>query len=283
MEKECALCGILFETPTATRLYCDDCLHHKKLRTKEINGSQRRAREILGPKVYEGVCPECGKEFKMWEYLTCERDGKVFCSNKCYSRDKKRSEGCVICGRNLAFRYTEENIDKTTFKYCSKECEQIAEDLKEQELRASGFYKNCLNCGKEFGRKDGKFCCVQCSREYQKKNRYVYVDNKPQVKLISAKRRCVYCHKIFTAQAEQPELLSDYCSRECRDKYNTAKRRATREAYKKKQLKESHESNCATCKAKTKECVWLSSNFTTVPEGTLSKDGKILYCPNYKS
>ena len=281
MEKECALCGKTFETPTKIRLYCDDCLHHKKLRTSEIEGSRRNIDRIMGPKVFEGNCSECGKPMKVWEYLVRERDGKRFCSKKCYNRDQRRDDTCEVCGKNLAFLYTEENIDTAKFKFCSEECKAESERQHEQWLRDNDYYHICPNCGKEFCRKGGKFCSRECSTAYQKSHPELYKIEPVKVK--TANVRCKKCKQIFVTPVDSSGVPKQRLCGTCFAKEVELRTPPKKEL--KTQLENlppTANSICANCKSATKDCIWLSSKYKTVPKDAVMSDGKIVYCPRCK-
>lgn len=273
MEKECVLCGKTFETPTKIRLYCDDCLHHKKLRTSEIEGSRRNIGQILGPKVFEGNCDECGKPMKMWAYLVRTRNGKRFCSEKCYNRDQRRDDTCEVCGKNLAFLYTEENIDTAKFRFCSDECKDEYDRQLEKKRRDEGYYHICPNCGKEFGRKSGKFCSRECSQSYQKSHPDLYFNKKKPAK--TANVRCRKCKQIFVSPVDSDGVPKQRLCGTCFAKEVELRKPP-------KNLVSTENSICANCKSATKDCTWLSSKYKTFPDDVVQLDGKIIYCPRCK-
>ena len=107
MEKECAICGIIFNTDNKNRKYCEDCAAHTRTRQNEYERAAQRAYwRSYYDDVVEHKCSQCGKIFKMPQYLVDKRfteydDNKrlIFCSMKCISdwneqiqEEKRRKE-----------------------------------------------------------------------------------------------------------------------------------------------------------------------------------------------
>ena len=69
---------------------------------------------------------------------------------------------CVICGKEV-------EAQKSTKKYCSRHCENIAREQRKKIKKELGIDKNekfCLLCGKKFIPKTGaanqRLCCYEC-------------------------------------------------------------------------------------------------------------------------
>lgn len=204
MEKECALCGKLFETQNKNRKYCDDCIAHKKLRQIEISCADKHM-NVYNPVVtHEGICSECGKPFTklqkfMYKFSLTANDYHPyveFCSNKCINRYAKKHKPCEICGKLLIDAYTDKNIDTETLNCCSVACQKIYDKQLFEKRLANGYYRKCENCGKLYHGNGKFFCSRKCCAEAQK-NGWTN-DSKPVIeepKFIDVRCRCRICKK----------------------------------------------------------------------------------------
>lgn len=136
-EKECEICGAIFEVQHPNQKYCNEC---KKNPTK-AKAHYRKA--VFINKVHAGdiykkttrVCEQCGKKFSSY--------GKKFCSPSCQIQHNIESAKCCNCGKPL--------IDfgikiKTAggWHYCSDACKQ---DFQVKRARERGQEKLASNVG----------------------------------------------------------------------------------------------------------------------------------------
>ena len=104
IEKECAICGQIFQTETKIRKYCDDCLKHKKLNLRIVLEAKERLNTYReAPEVYSYICKRWGKEFKnTWSNLL-EWEGYKFCTWTCMKDFKKiLLKPLMVCHRELS-------------------------------------------------------------------------------------------------------------------------------------------------------------------------------------
>ncbi len=305
MEKECALCGKLFETPTKIRKYCDDCLRHEKLNRADIAYAQKRTRSYMKPKVLELKCAQCGKEFKTISKLVFRvsqvaynGDSKdhVFCSQKCVDQFHIEHAKCRVCGKDITDSPTFNPHAWSTW-YCSDECKEIE---RWDTARKEGRVHTCLQCGKEFIRKDGGFCSRTCYKEAVD-NGWNPRSGKEALRTIQRNVECPVCHrrwvKTYKGKFTDADLSRPVvCSQKCAGVF--AKRLAKEKAEKKrleailrKTIEEERDllagaevDLCATCKIPYKECERMQSEFRIIPKGArYNERGKLVECPKYKT
>lgn len=95
LEKECEICGAIFEVQHPNQKYCGEC---KKNPTK-ARAHYRKA--VFINKANAGdlykkttrVCEQCGKKFSSY--------GKKFCSPSCQIQHNIESAKCCNCGKPL--------------------------------------------------------------------------------------------------------------------------------------------------------------------------------------
>ncbi len=228
IEKECAICGQIFQTETKIRKYCDDCLKHKKLNLRIVLEAKERLNTYReAPEVYSYICKRCGKEFKnTWSNLL-EWEGYKFCTWTCMKDFKKNynkeSSSCMWCGRSLADSDTYNGTLPSTW-YCSKECR---EEYRKSVAREQGRLQVCKQCGKEFVKGNNKlFCSMECVKK-------AYADGwrpaKKPPEAVMKKSECPVCHKRWIAKLVMPQdelLLSTVscCSDKCKEIYEVRER-----------------------------------------------------------
>ena len=107
MQNECAICGILFDSARKNRKYCEDCAAHTRTRRNEYERATQRSHwRGYYEDILEHTCRQCGKTFKMPQYLVDREftvyEGPVypvFCSKRClaeWCKKKDRKEQEVI-------------------------------------------------------------------------------------------------------------------------------------------------------------------------------------------
>lgn len=108
-------------------------------------------------------CENCGKKFSMYPYE--KKEGRRFCSHKCFSEnlksrpDTKVQKKCLVCGKD--FKCSRAVDKKNWGKYCSNKC------FIKSKFKQSTVY--CYECGKDFTlpnfKKDTRkkhFCSQEC-------------------------------------------------------------------------------------------------------------------------
>jgi len=288
MEKECALCGGFFETNNARRLYCDECLAHKKKRQKEIYGARERLNRSVMSDVVERDCEECGKHFKTYRktLFTMPNDNsKSFCSRKCLLAYRRKDAVCEECGKSLKDKADWDPAVLRTY-FCSQEC---LDKYEYEKAKKNGTLHVCERCGKEFIR-SGKatFCSEACYRAAIKDGWKKDVERTPS--RVSKKEVCRVCGKVllieYPSKKDIPVVF--LCSAECRSKFEAYKRTAKREAVKRDTEKSLDPDDittplCADCKVSYKDCVRMQTGFRVLPEGAhYNKKGVLVTCPDYK-
>lgn len=269
LEKECEICGAIFEVQYPNQKYCGEC---KKNPTK-ARAHYRKA--VFINKVNAGdlykkttcVCEQCGKKFSSY--------GKKFCSPSCQVQHNIESAKCCNCGKPL--------IDfgikiKTAggWHYCSDACKQ---DFRLSRARERGQEKTCIQCGKSFvsSSTTKKFCCKECYQTALAEGwRPKQIDPPKKIELTPHTSRCAYCGKTFTTVVPH----SIYCSQDCN-------RKAQQQAKLKKQEKKEQEEIkkrglCFLCKTPYADCERMCSGFRYSPEGAVFEAGKIVKCPKFK-
>lgn len=160
MEKQCVVCGKMFETNFPHIITCSPAC-------SKVNHNRRRkelAKEKLNNPTTDSTpikCQHCGKEFAKW------RGNQKFCSEECRKADEKAKRPkpkpappkvCAHCGQE--FIPTNNNQ-----KYCSIVC-------CEAHWHRSAVEKTltCKTCGKKFTDVyNAKYCSKKCRDEAVKK------------------------------------------------------------------------------------------------------------------
>lgn len=115
-------------------------------------------------------CIQCGKEFKIINYLA---NNKKYCSIKCSNRYRyvrkynvkwPQKKNCIVCG--IEFLISMRMGNK---KYCSRHCGYITYRNK----KAKSHKILCLYCGKEIKTtlSKKKYCSNECGIKYHSLNR----------------------------------------------------------------------------------------------------------------
>lgn len=280
LEKECEICGIIFQPTRSTQKYCEDCRKHPEQKRKEYDRALKRSIREYGtgyeePVFFDTECKNCGKTFQNNKFQNLK-----FCSDDCEHKWILEHTCCSNCGRPA----TEEDVLPKEFTltwYCSKDCRQEAR-LKMK--RAQGKTHPCPVCGKEVA--DPRvYCSVECYEKTRPKaKKYPYT--------------CAYCGK--QGYSNSPKI---FCSQECYvaarqsgwqspQKEENKKTQENRKKYyaslaqkkaKEKQKKYIMKNGlCGICKTPYPDCIRMTSQFREMPEGAKSPDGKIIIsCPNY--
>lgn len=309
MEKECKICGKFFETDNKRKLCCDDCSSHYSSRRYEYEkGVEKSIKRMHEPKVLEGDCEECGKHFRTIEKLLFAIEDKkqkhIFCSDKCMKKYAHDHATCDECGCSLADK---EYHFYAYHNFCSEECRASYE--RKAAIKA-GMLQTCLYCGKEFIRREGKFCSRNCYLAAVKEG---WQNTPVPVEYVTRKERCPVCGKVhevtYRAGTNLQKVDASPCSPECRAKYSEKMKMLRKQATKKnsqnspkelqsnsfmvskkpknppaeKTERKPDESLCATCKVCYLSCERMKSNFRILPEGAHYNDkGILVECPKYK-
>lgn len=211
MEKECAICGQLFETPTAIRKYCDDCLRHGKRNRSDIAHAEKRLRSYWEPEVREYGCYTCGKRFRTISRLLFQvssewaHDGErhVFCSQKCEEAYRREYVRCRGCGKSLKGTPGEAWYTPGVWQseFCSEECRKKHFG----ESAPAADEKECPVCGKKF--RGNIFCSQGCYRKAVKDGwRPHGADGSgcDEPKYVERRTRCACCGKGITVRYRLP-------------------------------------------------------------------------------
>ena len=295
MEKECKICGKFFETDNKRKLCCDDCSSHYSSRRYEYEkGVEKSIKRMHEPKVLEGDCEECGKHFRTIEKLLFAIEDKkqkhIFCSDKCMKKYAHDHATCDECGCSLADK---EYHYYAYHNFCSEECRASYE--RKAAIKA-GMLQTCLYCGKEFIRREGKFCSRNCYLAAVKEG---WQNTPVPVEYVTRKERCPVCGKVhevtYCAGTNLQKVNASPCSPECRAKYSDQMKVArkhlssvSKSASKQtppavKNERKPNESLCATCRVCYANCERMKSNFRILPEGAhYNNKGILVECPKYK-
>ena len=98
-EKECEICGILFQPTRANQKYCPDCRKHPEQKKKEYSRALARSIREYGtgyeaPIFFESACKYCGHVFQINRFQL-----KKFCSDVCEHNWILEHTRCVNCGK----------------------------------------------------------------------------------------------------------------------------------------------------------------------------------------
>lgn len=166
---KCECCGKEFETRTHNKKFC--CTEHERIATRERSRHNKNADE-------SNAIETLSKHNTDWEYIGgyTGSEGSMVIRHKCGFTTRKSCETirhkgklkCLLCEQK-------EKEERTKNKEIEKKKKQL-EQTKRREV--TQFYKparnyqiqsakSCAICGGFFiGR--GKYCCSECSQEYQK-------------------------------------------------------------------------------------------------------------------
>ena len=273
MQKECEICGAIFNTTRTNRKYCDDCGKNPKQSQSSLNRAVMRSKYRLGEfdKVREKTCSYCNKTFKTMT-------NKDFCGNECEKNYKIRNNLCQWCKKPL---YPE---IITTAGALHPKCKENAH---KEWARRHNWRKKCRYCGEEFlaNTKNQVYCNSECNKKHKAEDRTRLVPY-----------RCRVCNKKFMSYKNQDWELwpqKAICSRTCTDAENSRKaeiekmwresKRKELEAKEKakKQKKIEEQGLCAFCHTLYKDCELMKSGFKIAPEGAKYKNFKIVECPKF--
>lgn len=159
MQKECIICGAIFESKRKDRQYCDDCQKNSGKAKAKLNNAIMRSKYRLGEfnKVKDKVCSYCNKSFKT-------TDGyRDFCNSECERNYKIKNNLCQYCKKPL---YPEIVTIASTVH---PECKEAA--YKDWAIR-KGWQRNCKQCGNEFlaKTKNQVYCSQECKRVFYAKD-----------------------------------------------------------------------------------------------------------------
>ena len=273
-EKECGICGKLFQVTHKNQQYCPECRKHsgrKKAAMAEImrkNASKYAAWEHAdNPQLETLTCAHCGKEFQ-------GRAGDTYCSKACAERHFIETARCGFCGRLL---YPMGIVVKphAAPAYCSDECREKQRWASAERL---GNICTCLRCGKSFIRNGGggKFCSKECYRAAARDGW------RPEPNAMqpprTVRRKCVVCGKPFRVEMGTTALTT--CSLSCAQIYD--KQRADEKKLKVKEDYIRKNGLCSICKVPYKDCIRMTSNFKYSPDGASFGEGSIIIkCPMF--
>ena len=184
-----------------------------------------------GGKLYPHTCEICGKKFEndSKEARFCSRA----CTNKWLGKLRRERNGtdeprfiCKECGRKFS--------NKHPVQFCSKECREKYK-LKQIEYRKTHRKKykhTCTECEKEYlsTNKKSTFCSSKCAA--------IFYGKKTRVPLT-----CKYCGKPFWKKHKNG---LQFCSTECRHKYNDERRQELEKIRNEEWIK-SHTKECEIC------------------------------------
>ena len=294
MQKECDICGGMFETDTKQRKYCDKCITNPAKARREVQKGLRRIfRATYEPKVNEYVCDQCGKQFKStselvvryWEKLqNGHQTRRVFCCSTCKEQHQSERVTCRQCGKSLKRLKLKPLAISTHF--CNDRCKQ---KWREENL---GFFF-CEHCGKKvLVRKSSEkrtFCSQECYRQAVANGWRSHTES------VTRDEICEACGKRYTAvynsEREMQHTIFTVCSDKCRkfvQERNIRLRQQAKVAQKEAKLRKKKEqeqrivetmSLCATCKVPYKECQYMQTNYVVLPKGAhMDSRGKIVEC-----
>lgn len=279
-EKECEICGILFQPTRGNQKYCPACRKHPEQKKEMYARTLARSIREYGtgheePVFFETACKYCGQMFQNNKFQNLK-----FCSDDCERNWILEHLHCAYCGRPAT---EDDKLPKhyTDRWYCSEECKHEAWMRYQRE---QGNTHPCPVCGKEVI--NSKTYCSQAC----------YEKGRPRTKTYPY--TCAFCGKQGTSSAPKK-----FCSKACYQaavkagwkspqevaiQKKQAKQRTNRSqlAAKKKELKQEQyiQENglCGICRTPYSDCIRMTSNFRYMPEGAKSPDGKkVLSCPNY--
>lgn len=156
-EKHCIVCGRTYHTIRYKNRFCSrNCQEkYKKYKYQVPTERQENGEDYLAAKIYNKVCPICGKDF------VASRSNQIYCCHSCSKLSRRYSPGsshdltlitpkkeyhpdsgkmfynlsCVHCGKN----FKSQKIDT---KFCSRECASKARRQEEHNRRQTDYYNS---------------------------------------------------------------------------------------------------------------------------------------------
>ena len=312
MEKECPICGVLFETDNPIRKYCDKCRNHPEREMKKVETALRCSKKrMYEPQTEEVVCELCGRHnvipVHLLSHVTCystsSSDGHdhIFCCrehrDEWSDADRRAHAVCAQCGVSMAG--SPKYVSGAINQFCSDECHNA---FRLAAARKAGNVHTCVYCKKEYIRamSEGKKTYF-CSRECQKKAFEAgwgvkHTQQLRKNKQVTVTHKCTQCGKPFRKTYKDKYAAYQsvncfqwhFCSKECVAIHRASeKERFKKQAEERNKKKEAEFSQsvdlCATCMTPYKECERMSTNFRMIPEGAhYNENGRLSVCPKYK-
>jgi len=166
---------------------------------------------IMGRKVFEKKCQQCGKFFKTTKknQINCSRE----CGNKVGHEKLKKYYTCQHCGKEFS------KDSAYRMKYCSTTCANAAkripsEMLKEREAKKQ-IQKRCQWCGSDFVTTypNKKYCSAACGYEGNLRDKRV----KWAAEFVPKQFACKECGAKVVTECGKP--FRSFCSIECQERY----------------------------------------------------------------
>ena len=227
MQKECAICGIIFNTENKNRKYCDDCSAHTRSRRDEYERALARSYwRTYEPKLHSGVCAQCKKAFKIPTDLLDRPEVKErtqgeleFCSKRCLVDWRHERGLCTNCGAPIDELSGFLPDDLLGRKFCSNSCKYRY--MRQEKLSITSLRK-CICCGKIFVSNTGLFCGKRCLKKWRDMGgTFSFRTSNVVGDVLVRRQRCDVCGKWTNSIHMLPQEY-DYvfppcaCSRKCR-------------------------------------------------------------------
>ena len=280
-EKECGICGIIFQPTRANQKYCPSCRKNPEQKKREYDRALKRSIREYGYGRQESVffdskCAFCGQIF---QNITFRQ--RNFCSDECEKKWILANVRCSNCGK----RITEEDTlprNWNSIWYCSWECKH---EVWMQKQIEEGNTHPCPVCGKvtlnskvycgqecyEKGRNRAKayrYTCPHCGKQG--------VSNVP--KTFCGKE----CYQAAVKAVWKPKQASSHrkAANGSGQRKNPVPTPIKKESEQEKMIREN--GLCSVCRTPYADCIRMTSGFRYLPEGAKSPDGKkITSCPSY--
>lgn len=230
MQKECAICGIIFDTENKNRKYCDDCSAHTRSRREEYSRAMARSYwRTYEPELHSGVCAQCKKVFKIPTDLLDKpevRENRIqgeleFCSKRCLVDWRHERGLCTSCGAPIDESSRSLPEDLLGRKFCSYSCK--SRYMQQEKLWITSLRK-CICCGKTFVSNTGQFCGNRCQKKWKDMGlecTFTFRASNVVGDVLVRRQRCDVCGK-WTNSLHKLSQEYDYvfppcaCSRKCR-------------------------------------------------------------------
>ena len=227
MQKECEICGIIFNTENKNRKYCDDCSAHTRSRRNEYERALVRSYwRTYEPELHRGVCAQCKKEFKIPIDLLDRPEVKErtqgeleFCSKRCLVDWRHERGLCTSCGALIDEQSGFLTDDLLGRKFCSNSCK--SRYMRQEKLSITSLRK-CVCCGKTFVSDTGMFCGKRCLKKWNDiGSTFAFCTSNVVGDVLVRRQRCDVCGKWTNSFHMLPQEY-DYvfppcaCSRKCR-------------------------------------------------------------------
>jgi len=230
MQKECAICGIIFDTENKNRKYCDDCSAHTRSRREEYSRAMARSYwRTYEPELHSGVCAQCKKVFKIPTDLLDKpevRENRIqgeleFCSKRCLVDWRHERGLCTSCGAPIDESSRSLPEDLLGRKFCSYSCK--SRYMQQEKLWITSLRK-CICCGKTFVSNTGQFCGNRCQKKWKDMGlgcTFTFRASNVVGDVLVRRQRCDVCGKWTNSLHMLPQEY-DYvfppcaCSRKCR-------------------------------------------------------------------